>query len=250
MFTLIVDGDPVLFRSAWNCNTLEQALAEYRKNIEDLENCCFNNLRETKVAVKGNGNFRIDFCSNYKSGRSRAQAKNDNPMDVELRNYLISKGEVIPADGMEADDLVRIWAVEAQKKGHKYIIASLDKDLQCIPGIHYTWRFINKQMFDSFHHVDEDTADIHYWSQVLQGDPVDDIPGIWRVGPVKAKNILEGASGSLERKQRVIDAYYEAYGDDWKEKMMHTGTLIHIMRTPNDMFKLREDDCPTELKDE
>jgi hypothetical protein len=27
--------------------------------------------------------------------------------------------------------------------------------------------------------------------------------------------------------------------------MLHTGTLIHIMRTKDDMFSLKEDDAPT-----
>lgn len=245
MWTLLVDGDPLLFRSAWGKNSLNAALKSYRDKLQDIKDCMFDPDVKTKIAVFGTTNFRKEFCPVYKTGESRKKAKENNQYYFKLREHLLARGEVIEAVGMEADDLVRIWSFEEKEKGNdKYVIVSIDKDLHCIAGVHY---LIHQ---DRFLYVDEDTADINYWEQVLQGDSTDDIPGLWQVGPVKAKKILEGASTSLERKQRVIDAYYKQHGDDWKEKMIHTGTLVHIMRTHDDMFCLREDDCPSELKDE
>jgi len=242
MLTLIVDGDPLLFRCGWGSKSLNHAFKKYEKALQDIKNCCFN-IDSTKIAVFGDSNFRVAFCPKYKSGTGRKKAKEKNPNYFLLRKKLVEEGLVTPAHGMEADDLVRIWAEEEKAKGNDYIIASIDKDLHCIEGTHY---LIHR---DAFLHMSEDEADLHYWTQVLTGDSVDDIPGLWMVGPVKAGKILEGATTSKERKQRVIDAYYDAHGVDWKENMMHTGTLIHIMRTPTDMFSLQDTDKPSESED-
>jgi len=234
---LIVDADPLMFRSAYNKHSAEEALDTFYERLEDLKNATF--CDETKVAVYGVNNFRMDFYSDYKNTPNRKKAKANNPFFFELREMLVEEGLATPADGMEADDLVRIWAEEETAKGHKTVIASVDKDLQCIPGHHY---LIHR---DELIFMEEDAADKHYWIQILTGDSVDNIKGLKGIGPKKAERILEGATSSKQRKQRVIDKYYEVYGSSWKKELTHTGTLIHIMRTPDDMFQLKDKDLPS-----
>jgi 5'-3' exonuclease len=237
---LIVDGDPVVFRSSWNRNSLEETRERYEEMIDDIAGRCFAD--EIKVAVWGDNNFRLDFYHDYKNTPNRIKSKERNLYFMDMRHELVADGKVTPADGMEADDLVRIWAEEARAEGKDFVIASIDKDLLCIEGAHY---LIHR---DEFKHMDKETADEHYWTQVLTGDSVDNIQGIKGIGPKKAQKILAGAKFG-ERKQRVIDAYYEHYGSNWKEKMVHCGTLVHIMPTRDGVFSLDEKDAPTEVLD-
>lgn len=236
MTLLILDGDPLLFRSAFNTDSLEHAYERYEEKLEEIENSTF--CDDTVMAVFGDNNFRIDFDPEYKNTPGRKKSKLNNPHYFELRLKLIEAGIAIPSHGMEADDLVRIWAEEAMQRKQQFVVASVDKDLQCIAGHHY---LIHR---GELIYVDENTADLHYWTQVITGDMVDNIRGIYGVGPKKAAKFLDGANTRQERKQRVIDTYYSFFGDDWKKEMMHTGTLIHIMRTPTDMFALKDTDLP------
>lgn len=238
---LIVDADPLMFRSAYNKRSAEEALEVFYERLDDIKNLTF--CDEYKIAVYGIDNYRKDFFADYKNTPNRINAKANNPLFFELRELLVEEGEVVAADGMEADDLVRIWAEEHKAKGDKTVIASVDKDLQCIPGHHY---LIHR---DELIFVEEDQADIHYWSQILTGDSVDNIRGLRGIGPKKAAGILEGAESSTERMQRVIDKYYEVYADKWKEEVTHTGTLIHILKTYDDKFSV-ENETPTALKGE
>ena len=236
MTLLIVDGDPLLFRSAYNTESLEEAYDSFEENLNDIENSVF--ATDHRIAVFGDNNFRLSFDPEYKNTPGRKKAKANNPHYFELRKQLIEEERVTPSHGMEADDLVRIWSEEARKEKTPFVVASVDKDLQCIAGHHY---LIHRS---ELIFVDEETADIHYWTQVLTGDSVDNIKGIYGVGPKKAAKFLNGAKTSKERKQRVIDAYCCFFGDDWKKEMIHTGTLIHILRSENDMFALKDTDAP------
>jgi len=240
MTLLIVDGDPLCFRAAYNQRSAEEAYDRFEEKLEDIQNTTF--CDDTQIAVYGANNFRIDFYSDYKNTPSRKKSKENNPYYFELRQILLDENRAVAADGMEADDLVRIWAEEARAREQQFVVASVDKDLQCIAGHHY---IIHR---DELIHVTEDQGDKHYWTQILTGDAVDNIRGLKGIGPKKAERILEGKHTSKARKQAVIDTYYEFYGHNWRTEMLHTGTLIHIMRTHDDMFDISLDCQPTALR--
>ncbi|MDD9803164.1 MAG: hypothetical protein OXU53_11530, partial [Deltaproteobacteria bacterium] len=110
---------------------------EIRKAIKatmlDIEAQCF--ASEMKVAVKGHGNFRKDLYANYKSNRV---TKDDIKDYLNYgHKHMLEKYDAVQADGMEADDLVSIWAYEAREEEVPYVIAGIDKDLKQIPGNHY-----------------------------------------------------------------------------------------------------------------
>ena len=108
----------------------------------------------------------------------------------------------------------------------------IDKDLDCIPGKHYNPRK------EKFYDIDEDTADLLYWLQMLKGDPTDNLPGLPRIGPKKAEKMLAGVPME-RRKSRVIAAYRAKFGrTDWETKLMETANGIHILRNENDFFAI------------
>jgi len=235
---LLVDGDPLMFRAAWKKSTVEEALKSWEERLEDLKNTTF--CDEVKIAVFCSTNYRKDFFADYKNTPNRHKAKANNPFFTKLRDLLVERGLVTVATGMEADDLVRIWHEEENAKGNVTVIASVDKDLQCIASNHYLIHH------DKMIHVDEETADTHYWTQVLTGDMVDNIRGLKGIGPKKAAAVLEGATTTEDRCQRVVDKFHEIHGENWEVEVKHTGTLIHILKTRDDWFTIH--DCtPTAL---
>ena len=180
---VLVDADSVYFKAA----CIAKTKIHVKKNIDSLmleiEGNCFGG--ELKVAIKGKGNFRKEIYKPYKQNRP--------DLKEELKSFLyyghdhiIKRWGAIPAHGMEADDLVSIWAYEAREADDQYIIAGIDKDLLQIPGNHYNF---NKKTHTF---IDDDEAHKLLMIQCLTGDRTDNIPGIKGIGPKKAEKILEG----------------------------------------------------------
>ena len=79
-----------------------------------------------------------------------------------------------------------------------------------------------------------------YHCQLLAGDSTDGIPGLWRVGLVTAKKKFLCDTPMGERMAKVIEVYKEKCGDEWHDKLMETGSLIHILRSHDDSFTIPE----------
>lgn len=183
MAVTIVDGDSIYFRAA--CVTKKKN--ELRKIINDtmkeIEAACFMN--DMQVAVKGRNNFRYDVYPKYKAHRPELPQEMKDALTYG-HDHMKQRWMAAQADGMEADDLVAIWAYEARELEMPYIIAGIDKDLRQIPGNHYN--FAKK----TYENISEDDAKLNLYLQTLIGDSSDNIPGIKGVGKKRAANILHG----------------------------------------------------------
>ncbi len=206
---------------------LEESWANLQKDLKNLLETIY--CDEYLMAVKGPGNYRNLMYPEYKLNRHADPTKQNAFVPV-LRKLAVAEDLAIEADGREADDLIRIWVEEARKAGDDYIICSIDKDLKCIPGRH--WLMHKKEMIV----VSEEDAMRHYYEQLLKGDPTDNIPGVPRVGEVKATKILEPYSTEEEFQEMVVEQYMLAYGDDWKSYLLSNGKMIHLQKTPEEYF--------------
>jgi len=225
----IIDADSCIYQAAWQQDTIESALENY-KGI--LQKNWIDPVWADKQVIYcgGKDNFRYNLCPNYKANRK------DPPKDASLFRPLMARivedGLAIPADGMEADDLVRIKATECASLNQEFTVVHIDKDLDCIPGRHYNPRK------EEFYDIDVDTADLLYWTQMLKGDPTDNLPGLPKIGPKKAEKMLAGVPMG-KRKRRVLAAYRAKFGIvDWKEKLLETANGIHILRSQDDYFSI------------
>jgi hypothetical protein len=225
----IVDADSCIYQTAWQQPDLDKAFENYltimsKHWIDPVWS------DEQFIYCGGKDNFRYKLCPNYKANRKAP------PEDANLFRPLMAKivkeGLAIPSDGMEADDMVRIKATELASLNKEFTVVHIDKDLDCIPGKHYNPR---KQ---EFYEIDVDTADLLYWTQMLKGDPTDNLPGLPKVGPKKAEAMLKGVPMG-RRKARVLAAYRAKYGRvDWKNKLLETANGIHILRSEGDYFEV------------
>lgn len=176
--------------------------------------------------------FRYDLAKTkpYKGTR-----KGEKPWHYEnLAAYM--KG-VLGADivtGIEADDAM---AIEQVKGNGTTIICSRDKDLRQVPGWFYSWELGRQPSFGPNYSEDRGTISLHssrkkivgdglafFYSQVLTGDTVDNIPGLDGCGPVKAFSILDGADDMLM-------AVREEFEDD--ELLTEMGQLCWMVRRLN-----------------
>jgi hypothetical protein len=87
--------------------------------------------------------------------------------------------------------------------------------------------------------MSEEAALKFYYEQLLMGDATDGIPGVPKVGPIKAKKYLEGSVNETTHREIVMQTYYTAYGvERWREELILTGHLIYLRKHHEDKFTL------------
>ncbi len=219
----LIDADSIYFRVAYKTKKKN----EIRKNIDimmkEIEGQCFI-PDEMKVAVKGRGNFRKDLYSEYKVNRKELEPEMKEALTYG-HQYMVEKWNAVEADGMEADDLVSIWAYEARDNEDAYVVVGIDKDLKQIPGNHYN--FVKKEHV----FIDDDEAHLLLMTQALTGDNSDNIPGIKGVGPVKAKKILSGVH--IGRRWSRVKAAWRANGSGDPSLSLRLLTMLKSMEELN-----------------
>lgn len=214
---------------AENAKFLEEAWVRLKRHFKELQEICFAD--RIKAAVKGGEGFRDVMYPAYKAQRKAAKRGTDLFVPT-LRERLIESGLAVPALGMEADDYIRIWQQEAVASGEDYVICREDKDLKCIPGRH--WHLKHNE----FIIVSESEACRFYYEQLLQGDPTDNIKAVPGVGPKKAKNFLLEETDEKGFQTVVTQVYQAAFGRHWRRELVFTGSLIYLLKTPDDKFTL------------
>jgi 5'-3' exonuclease len=108
---------------------------------------------------------------------------------------------------MEADDEIGIQATELSNAGDTPVIVSTDKDLDMIPARHYNW--VKQEVYD----VTDEEAYRNFFRQCLTGDTVDNVPGIYRVGPERAGAIL----ADYRKPRGMLHATRKAWNDAYPE---------------------------------
>lgn len=136
----------------------------------------------------------------------KANRKAPRPVHYDvIRKYLEGKHGARVVTSREADDELAIQAANCRKDHTRYVIATIDKDLDQIPGEHYDYR----QHVSYF--VDQADADRWFWIQALAGDPTDNIPGCWKVGVTKATDVIDGLLADDAEDGLIWDAIVDTY---------------------------------------
>lgn len=172
----------------------------------------------------GVGNFRDALATRAKYKGNRDAAAKPTHFRA-IREYLQSIYGAMEAVGQEADDELGIGLTSYPDS----ICVSHDKDLLQIPGTHYNW--VTKEEIQ----ISKRQGWLNFWSQVLSGDATDNVPGIKGVGPVTAKQRLEGANGNKECWGRVLAAYSEAGLKP--EDALETASLVWVRRVRGKNFE-------------
>lgn len=223
MLTLI-DADSILFKICCTQNSNSGIRKNIKDQLSEIDRECL--MGEVHIAVKGRGNFRYNVYENYKSNRPS--------LDEDLRkklNYahgwLLDNYPATTADGMEADDLVSIWAWEAMAQEKPYIVAHIDKDLDQIPGQHYNF---NKKERYTVSAVDGYLKLVEQW---ITGDSADGIPGIKGYGKAKASKVMNGIP--MERLESRVRALYRGLGYS-KEYCQQMYDCVYMLQSWDELY--------------
>lgn len=181
---LLLDCDPLIYRAAYNSETLEDALAW-------LEGCITAHATEhkadlTKRFITSPGySLRKQVYPKYKQNRAEKPELVTQMYEVLLEDpaYMRSFG------GLEADDMIGIYSKLSETTDHS-IICSVDKDLRQVPGWHITEEGYIYVPYDRYEYIQWNNqfyGRFQLYMQMLMGDRVDNVPGLIKYYDTKSK---------------------------------------------------------------
>ncbi len=207
----------------------------------------------THMAVildKDSKSFRNDIYPEYKANRPPP------PEDLVPQFPLIRDATrafslpCIEEQGLEADDLIASYAREAQREGWNVTIVSSDKDLMQLVGevdgaridmldTMKSQRIYLEEVEEKFGVAPELVGDV----LALMGDSVDNVPGIYGIGPKTASKLI-AEHGSLTA---ALDQAPEMKKSKLKERLIEGREDAELSRV---LVALKEDcDLPEPLED-
>lgn len=174
-------------------------------------------------------NYRREILQEYKSHRTTSEGIAIwKPVILNTFREL----KAIELKEIESDDALRLWATKLKTD---YIIVENDKDLHCIPGLHYNPFKKNLTTEERFYFIDEEKANLEFWKQVLTGDASDmpnSLCGIELVGPTKALNALKNVPKEVYD-LKTVKLYIDKYGfKEGLERLLLTYKLIYLLEHP------------------
>jgi DNA polymerase-1 len=217
----LVDGTAQLFRAYFAIRGLTNAEGLPTNAVFGFTNMLRKFLQEQSpelVAVAfdlAGPTFRHDRYADYKANRP--------PVPEELNVQVpyakqVCEGFRIPVlerEGFEADDLIATYARQAREAGFEVVVVASDKDLLQLVGPGVSVFNPNKEVFldaagveESFGVPPERVVDV----LGLQGDAVDNIPGVPGVGEKTALSMVAvyGPVNAVVERARRFDAFVVA----------------------------------------
>lgn len=191
-----------------------------------------------RIYLTGDGNFRFEVATllPYKGKREES----NRPVHYDfIRQMLQGEYAAQVVDGIEADDALSItqWHHVVNPTSWTTILGTQDKDLKMVPGLHYNPS--KREMFD-MSPVDSRFA---FYCQLLSGDSVDNIPGIYRIAEKTAEKKLLRLKNRSNKEiyTAVLRAYNDAQanekirekmpGDKWgEERIKEVGRLLWMLQ--------------------
>jgi hypothetical protein len=239
----LIDGDVLLYNFGAACDDegspLKWPFVQQRLEAK-INSIVIGAGAETyEIHISGSNNFRVKEATikPYKGNRNLPKPH----WHAKVKEYFLTskKHTVIVAEGMEADDTLSIAQLKDPEE--LTIICSPDKDLKMVPGWHYRWSTHTITEIKPFF-VSPEEAINWFYMQLLMGDPTDNIPGLYLVGPVKAKGILHGLTTPQEMFEAVQREYENRFGSYWKQFMYENARLLWMMTTPTDDIRTTLDE--------
>ena len=232
-----VDGDILHYSVSFASknDSINYALRSIRSACENVMYDL--NAESVTLYLTGSDNYRMEVDPDYKGHRKSTEKPAHFSV---IKEYMIDTLGAVLVEGEEADDRMSIGACQY---GHG--IATLDKDLDGCPGIHYNWK--KKEVY----WVSPEDANRFFYTQMLTGDPTDNIPGLKRrlgkVATAKIKEPLEYMDTPEEMYAYVRGVYEAAYDevgmcldekdqvlDDW---LLKQGRCLWMRREEGEMWE-------------
>lgn len=170
---------------------------------------------------KQHPNFRnaIAVTQPYKGNRKN----NKPPRHLQaLRSQLVDTWKANVSVGEEADDLISKRMTEL---GDECICVSIDKDLDTVQGWHYNFRKEER------YYVSNWQALYNFYKQILTGDRVDNIQGVYGIGDKKAEKLLADCKTEDELWKVCVEAHESL------DRAVEDARLLHMRRKDDEIWQ-------------
>jgi hypothetical protein len=217
----LLDGDVLAYRVGFASQTVSErfAVARMKEYIDDL--AYFKGACDTlRIAVSTSGvhyRHKMAVTAEYKGNRK------NNPKPTHwgaLRKVLETHRHTVMSDNCEADDLLGHWSQEIGPG--KCLVMSIDKDLLMLPGEHYNLQHHTRST------ITETQGLLNFYRQIITGDTVDNIKGVYGIGPATAAKKLTLEMTEDELYKECIECFK---GN--RDRVVENGGLLWIQREPN-----------------
>lgn len=216
----IIDVDSIVWSTAYlNREDDSQML----NNLDEFLNSFLTQLEVTHyVGFLGNSSITFRHAvPTYKANRPE-RPEYFQRLSSKIIQHLVSIWKFQIVEAIEADDACSILAARLRKENTDYIVCSVDKDLQQIPGKHYNYNTsVSSQITTS-------QAKYSLFYQCLVGDTTDNIGGCPGIGKAKAPAVL--GVGEEDFYSNTIDEFI--YRLDMREglaKFAETYLLVRLL---------------------
>jgi hypothetical protein len=198
---------------------IEPGLARLRKWITDTLEAV--NCTEYRMVLNGDDNFRYELATitPYKDRDQSLKPK----LLPDIKDFLVEKYKGESVNYLESDDLLAV--IQSTSKPGSTVICCQDKDLNMIPG----WRYFTHK--GELKLLEDDFCIKSFYGQLLTGDPVDSIPGLYGVGPKTVEKLLAPCVTELDHYEVVLKTYKEKMGhpkQKWKTDLSHEKVIWEI----------------------
>lgn len=204
----------------------EDDVAEYLTySIGDIMDA--TEATEAEIWLSSTTNFRKEIDPEYKSHRGEKPLLHKQVRHVMEEQF----GAKTAEKDYEADDEIadQAWRMRSEERSDDYIICSIDKDLDTVPGWHYNWPIFNRE--GRIYFVEPKEAMHIYWISVLTGDAADNIPGLKGIGPKKAEKFLVGCKTDMDYYEACKEAYLKHNKDVDVEEVLQRLELNTLLLT-------------------
>ncbi len=214
---LLVDGSSYLYRAFHALPELRNSRGEPTGAVYGVANMLRKLAQQYKAQARAcvfdakGKTFRDEQYPQYKANRTAMP--DDLAVQIgPLKELITALGwPVLSIEGVEADDVIATLAAQATREGWRCVISTGDKDLAQLVDEHVTLvntmssETLDRQGVEAKFGVPPEKI-VDYLT--LTGDPIDNVPGVDKVGPKTAARWIQ-QYGSLEG---VIDHHAEIGG--------------------------------------
>lgn len=201
----VIDADSIGFIAHWDSinKTFNKPLQEILLSVDKIISNILINTKATHFVgyvSYGKSAYRSNIYPQYKANRDhliKPEYLNDT------KHHMVDKWQFKPLFGIETDDVVNTVRLKTPNS----FLCALDKDLLHLEGTHWNYKT------NSWVTTSKQKAIFEFWSDMITGQPSDNIKGIEGKGKQFATTVLEGMNDLDLIRGVVLNCYIDKYGE-------------------------------------
>lgn len=201
----VIDADSIGFIAHWDSinKTYDKALQDILLSVDKVISNILINTKATHFigyVSYGKSKYRHNIYPEYKANRDhliKPKYLND------CKHHMVDKWGFKPLFEIETDDVVNTVRINTPNS----FLCALDKDLLHLEGTHWNYK---KNIWVT---TSKEEAIFEFWSDMIAGQPSDNIKGIEGKGREFSKTVLKDVIDLNLIRSIVLNCYIDKYGE-------------------------------------